>query len=126
MTTIRLTPEALSVRLTRLEKLAGLLRDADVPLAAVREVDVVPDGAAAARGLRSPGLGLPGIRLVGTWRGRGHRAFVAVHGRQPAVRIRLEGARWTELLLGVEDPHATAEAVRRAVATHRTGSTEPT
>jgi hypothetical protein len=116
MTTILLTADTLSVRLTRREKLAGLLRDVDVPLAAVREVEVVADGAAAARGLRSPGLGLPGLRLVGTWRGRGHRALVAVHGRRPAVRIRLEGARWTELLLDVADPHAAADAVRRAAA----------
>lgn len=116
MTTIHLADDTLSVRLTRRERLAGLLRDVDVPLAAVRDVGVVPDGAAAARGLRSPGLGLPGVRLVGTWRGRGHRALVVVHGRRPAVRIRLEGERWTELLLGVEDPHATAAAVRRAAA----------
>jgi hypothetical protein len=114
MTTIALSSDTLSVRLTRWEKVAGLLRDTDVPLAAVRAVDVVPDGVDAARGLRAPGLGLPGIRLVGTWRGRGHRALVAVHGRRPAVRIRLEGERWSELLLGVEDAEGTAEAVRRA------------
>lgn len=119
MPTILLSSRTLSVRLTRREKIAGLLRDVDLPLSAVRAVDVVPDGARAARGLRSPGLGLPGIRLVGTWRGRGYRALVAVRGRQPAVRIRLEGARWTELLLGVEDPQATAEAVRRAAAVAR-------
>lgn len=121
MTMTEIASGTLHVRLTRREKLAGLLRDTAVPLRAIRAVDVVPDGAAAARGLRSPGLGLPGVRLVGTWRGRGHRALVAVHGRRPAVRIRLEGERWTELLLGVEDPDATAAAIRRAVTSDRAG-----
>lgn len=114
MTTIHLSAGTLHVRLTLLEKISGLLRDVAVPLAAVRSVDVVPDGAAAARGLRAPGLGLPGVRLVGTWRGRGHRALVAVHGRRPAVRVRLEGERWTELLLGVDDVEEAAAALRRA------------
>ncbi|WP_225753420.1 hypothetical protein [Actinotalea sp. Marseille-Q4924] len=119
MATVQLTTDLLTVRLSRSEKLLGLLRDADVPLSAVRTVEVVPDGAAAARGLRAPGLGLPGIRLVGTWRGRGRRALVTVRGRRPAVRVELEGQRWSELLLGVDDAQTVADAIRSAAGSLR-------
>jgi len=100
MTTMTVTPQTLRIQFTRLEKIAGLVRDLEVPLSAVRSVSVEADGLAAARGVRAPGLGLPGVRKVGTWRGRGRRALVSVRRDQPALRLSLEGSRFTEVLLG--------------------------
>ena len=110
---MQVRPPVLSVRLTRREKLAGLLRDVDVPLSSVREVEVVADAMSALRGLRAPGLGLPG-RKIGTWRGLGRRALVSVRRTQPAVRVRLEGQRWDELLVGTSEAEAVAEALASA------------
>jgi hypothetical protein len=110
MATVQLRPPVLSVRLTRAEKIAGILRDVDVPLAAVRGIEVVPDGIAATRGLRAPGLGLP-RRKIGTWRSRKGKALVSVRRGQPAVRIRLEGQRWDELLVGTDDASGLATAL---------------
>ena len=114
MATVQLNPPVLSLRLTRGEKVAGLLRDVEVPLAAVRDVEVVPDGMAAARGLRAPGLGLPGLRRIGTWRSRDGKALVSVRRGQPAVRIRLEGQRWHELLVGTDDAPSLAASLSAA------------
>jgi hypothetical protein len=114
MATLQLRPPVLSLRLTRGEKVAGLLRDVDVPLSAVREVEVLPDALAAARGLRAPGLGLPGVRKIGTWRGAGRRTLVCVRRGQPAVRVRLDGQRWDELLVGTDDAPAIAAALAAA------------
>ncbi|WP_456611837.1 hypothetical protein [Blastococcus sp. SYSU DS0619] len=111
MATLQLTPSTLSVRLTRREKIAGLLRDVTVPLSAVREVDVVPDALAAARGLRAPGLGLPGLRKIGTWRRPGTRMLVCVRRGQPAVRIRLAGQDYDTLLVGADDAAAVAASL---------------
>ena len=58
MATLQLTDSTLAVSLTRAEKIAGLLRDVEVPLASVRSVEVVADPLAAVRGLRAPGLAL--------------------------------------------------------------------
>ncbi|EYR62214.1 hypothetical protein N866_10675 [Actinotalea ferrariae CF5-4] len=115
MTTISLTRTSLRVHPTRSEKILGLLRDTEVPLSAVRAVEVVPDGIAAARGIRAPGLGIPGVRLVGTWRGRSRRALVSVRRQRPAVHVRLEGDRWSELLLDVDEPASVAERIRSAL-----------
>jgi hypothetical protein len=68
MTTAHVTADTLQIRFSRGEKIAGLIRDIDLPLATIRDVQVVPDGLAATRGLRTPGLGLPGYRMIATWR----------------------------------------------------------
>jgi hypothetical protein len=102
MATMQPTATSLTVRLTRAEKIWGLLRDVTVPLSAVRSVEAVPDGVAALRGIRAPGLGLPG-RKIGTWRRRGERTLVCVRRGRPALRIGLEGQRYDTLLVGADD-----------------------
>ena len=111
MATVTATPEALTVTLSRRERVLGLLRDLEVPRSAVRAVEVVPDGLAATRGLRAPGLALPGRRKVGTWRGRGEKTLVSVRRGQPAVRVRLAGQRFDTVLLGVDDAATVAGAL---------------
>ena len=114
MANLQLHPPVLSVRLTTAEKILGFLRDVDVPLSAVRDVEVVRDAVAATRGLRAPGLGLPGLRMIGTWRGVGRRTLVSVRRGQPAVRVMLDGQRWDELLVGSDDAAAVAASLTAA------------
>ena len=116
MTTLRTTDDHLEVRFTAAEKLAGLLRDVRVPLSAVRGVEVVADGLSAARGVRAPGLGLPGLRKIGTWRTRSGKDVVAVRRGQDAVRVHLAGQRWASLLIGTDDAAAVAASVTAAVS----------
>jgi hypothetical protein len=56
----------------------------------------------AIRGLRAPGLALPGRRKLGTWRSATGQVLVAVHGHRPAVRIVLDGQRYTSLLIATD------------------------
>ena len=112
MATVHLTTETLTVRLTRGERIAGLLRDLTVPLDAVSLVEVVPDALAAVRGLRAPGLGLPS-RRIGTWRRRGERSLVSVRRGRPALRLRLTGQRFDTVLVELPDPAATVGEVTR-------------
>ena len=114
MATVTTTPETLTVTLSRAERVLGLLRDLEVPLSAVQAVEVVPDGPTATRGLRAPGLALPGSRKIGTWRGREGTTLVSVRRGRPAVRVRLAGQRFDTLLLDVDDPAALAAALPAA------------
>ncbi len=116
MATLQLTDSTLSVRLTRSEKFWGLLRDLEVPRSAVRDVEVVPDGLAAARGIRAPGLGLPGRRKIGTWRLAGERSLVSVRRDQPALRIGLEGQRYDTLVIGADDAAALGATLNGTAA----------
>lgn len=99
MTTVHVADDTLQVRLTPFEKIAGLLGDLDVPLSAVRAATAVPDGARAVRGLRAPGLAVPGWRRIGTWRGRRAKRYVVVRSGKPALHLRLSGARYDELIV---------------------------
>lgn len=105
----------LHLHLSTAEKIAGLIRDVRVPLTSVRDVETVADGLGAVRGIRAPGLGLPGHRAIGTWRRPGEKTLVSVRRGQPAVRVTLAGERYDALLVGSHDAAAVADTVRRAV-----------
>ena len=114
MARLRLEDDTLHLELTTTEKAAGLRGDVRVPLAAVRNVAVEEDALAAVRGLRAPGLALPGRTKIGTWRRRGHRGFVVARRDVPAVRVRLAGAPYDELIVSTGDARDVAARLERA------------
>ena len=111
MITARVHDGTLTLSFTPAQKVAGLLRDQQVPLTAVQAVEVIPDGLEAARGLRAPGLALPGRHKIGTWRSSAGKSLVAVHGHRPAVRLTLDGQRYTTLLLTTDAPEELAASL---------------
>jgi hypothetical protein len=119
MARVDVDASALHVRFTRGEKIAGLLRDLSVQLDSIDDVSVEVDGLVAAAGIRAPGLAIPGRRKIGTWRARGRRMAVCVRRGEPALRARLRGHRYTELLIGTPEAQrvvvALAERVERDV-----------
>jgi hypothetical protein len=115
MTTISVLDDQLSIRFSRTEKVLGLVRDQSFPLASVTSARVEQVGLHAVRGVRAPGLGLPGRWLVGTWRGRG-RTLVSVRRGEPAVVVELTGQRFDRLVLGT---HQAAGVVERMGAGER-------
>lgn len=108
MATIETTPGTVRIRLSRTEKFFGLLRDLELPRDAITAAEAVPSGLAALRGWRAPGLGLPGVRAIGTWRARGEKSYVSVRRGEPALRLRLTGQRYDTVLLGTPDAEALA------------------
>ncbi|GCD90959.1 hypothetical protein [Nocardioides sp. LS1] len=104
MATITLHDGILAVRFTRFEKLAGLVRDLAVPVSSIVAARVEPDGLRAVRGLRAPGLGLPFVRKIGTWRSRAGSSLVSVRRGQPALVLNLTGAKYRQVVVGLDDP----------------------
>jgi hypothetical protein len=104
MPTVSIDSARLRVSFSPLEKILGLVRDLDVPLSSVT-------GASEVRSWREVkgwrvGLGIPGVRLLGTWRWKGHRQLVALRRRRPAVRIVLRDSSYDEVLVETSDPAA--------------------
>lgn len=104
----------LTVELTAAEKVAGLHGDVTIPLTAITAVDVVPDALAAARGLRAPGLSLPGRAKIGTWRTKDGAEFVVAGRGQAGVRLTLTGHKLASVLIGDDDAEALAARIRAA------------
>src|SRR5215210_3029285 len=113
MASIELTDDELVVRLTAREKLASLHGDVRVPSRSIQAVAVEPRPLAALRGLRAPGLSIPGRTKIGTWRRYRHRGFVIARRDVPAVRVRLTGAQYDDLLVSTPDAEAIVGAIRR-------------
>ncbi|MGV0837940.1 hypothetical protein [Mycolicibacterium thermoresistibile] len=108
MAEIRYDGSDLVVELSTGEKIAALHGDVRVPRAAVRTIDVVDDALGAVRGVRAPGLGLPGCAKIGTWRRRDGHTFAVARAGRPGVRIRLDGQRYAELVISVPDAERVA------------------
>jgi hypothetical protein len=114
MSTLALGSDVLVIELSAAEKIAGLHGDVRIPLAAITGIEVVPDALAAAHGLRAPGLSLPGVRKVGTWRNRAGSEFVLARRGQGGVRLTFAGQKLTSVVLGDDDAEALAARIRAA------------
>ena len=97
----------IEVRPTTAERLLGLLPPLDVPVTAVKGIEVEPDPLAAVHGFRL-GYALPGVRKIGRFARRGELEYVSVRRGQPAVRVHLTGQHFRTLLLGSDEPDLLA------------------
>jgi alpha/beta superfamily hydrolase len=114
MATVTLDSDTILVRLSRKERVFGVRRsDLRLPLSAVRDVAVHDDGMAHARGIRAPGLAVPGVRKIGTWRRRGARTFVSVRRGLPALHVTFADSRLHAFVLSAPNADALAGAIRR-------------
>jgi len=119
MTRVTTTDEVLDVELQGLHRLWALKRRIRVPLAQVRGATVDPGMVSEPKGVRAPGLHVPGVAVVGTFTRDGERTFWDVGSGANAVVIELSGASYDRLVVEVDDPRAVADGVNRALA--RTG-----
>ncbi|NNH68684.1 hypothetical protein HLB23_02105 [Nocardia uniformis] len=66
--------------------------------------------------VRAPGAFFPGVIAAGTFRGKGRKEFWDTLFDGRAVRIELEGADFTRLVVDVEDPDVVIAMLARAAA----------
>jgi hypothetical protein len=106
--------DELVLRLNTVEKLESVHGEVRVPVASVQSVEVLDDAVHAVHGFRV-GTGIPGSVAVGTFTSRDDKIFAVVHHDTPrGVRVRLEGARYDELIVGCEDPESVASLIGQA------------
>ena len=84
MARIELDEESITVRLQGLERLWALRTRVTADRSAVRAATASDDVMTQVRGLRAPGLGLPGLR-IGTWRSPQGRDLIIARRGQPGV-----------------------------------------
>jgi hypothetical protein len=111
MARIILSDHEIRIELALWEKVFGLIGNRTIPRSAVTEVALENDPLGATRGLRAPGLGVPGSVKVGTWRGKGRKLFVSVRRSTPAVRIEATGLDRDGFLVSVPDADGVVTAL---------------
>ena len=90
MASLRVHPDRLEIHLTKAEKTLALRRENIVVLREhIRSVAITDDPWIWIRGIRSPGVGLPLVVAVGTWKFHGGKDFLAIKRKRQAVVIDL-------------------------------------
>ena len=121
MATISKQGDQLIVSLSGIEKVETIRGGFEIPLQAVRSVEVLEDPINEVHGLNPShaklyGMYVPGKTAVGVFlNGQPNEepAFIAVHHHDKrGVRITLEDAKYSELLIGSENPEAVVQLLQ--------------
>lgn len=100
---------AVTLRLSTLEKVGSVHGDLSLPRSAVAAARVVDDAWHEVHGIRSPGYGMPGHAMLGTFRSGGTKDFVDVRHGEPGVVIDLRDQDFARLIVSFAT-RAEAEA----------------
>ena len=118
-TTVTLTPDTLLIEPTGLDRMWSFTRRLTIPLAHVRGATVDPDAATEPKGLRHPGLAVPG-KWAGTFTKDGDTCFWNVSARRSGHRrtivVQLDQEKYQRLYLTVADPRGTVDAINAALS----------
>jgi hypothetical protein len=112
--TITLTDSELIIEPQGLDALWGLRRDLRIPLSHVRGATADPGVAREPRGVRAPGLALPG-KYVGTFHRDGEASFWNVSDPRDNIVIQLVDEHYARTVLTVSDPVATERRINGAL-----------
>ena len=116
MAEVEIAGDVLTVHVTGIDKVLALKSTLTVPLAHVAAVDQdVKEAGVVFHGLKLPGTGIP-VVTAGSFLSHGQWTFWDVHDPAKAVIIRLQDEHYSRLVVGVDDPAATVERVRAALA----------
>ena len=117
MNTVTIIDNTLVVEPRGLDKFWALTRELRIPLGRVRGATVDPGAAHDYKGLRNPGLGVPGVKWAGTFTLDGERHFWNVTGSAATIVVQLADEHYDRLYLTVADPSANVDAINAAIAT---------
>ncbi len=115
MTEVELTRDALVVHVQGMDQLWALKSRLETTLSHVVGAEVDPEIAREWKGMRAPGTHVPGAITAGTFFQEGERVFWDVHNPDKTVVIRLRDDRYARLVIEVDDPQATAVAIRKVL-----------
>jgi hypothetical protein len=116
MAEIEITPTSLIVHIRGADRFFALKSQLEVPLEHIAAVDAsAPEARQIWHGLRVGGTNLPGVITAGRFVHHGEWAFWDVHDPDKAIVIRLRDEHYAKLVIGVDDPAATAEAISAAI-----------
>ncbi|MHB8611938.1 MAG: hypothetical protein ACYDAL_05860 [Candidatus Dormibacteraceae bacterium] len=116
MADVELTPGTLIIHIRGVDQFFALKSHLEVPLEHIASVEVSPPEARRIwHGLRVGGTNVPGVITAGRFVDHGEWAFWDVHDPDKAIAIHLHEERYAKLVIGVDDPASTAEAIKVAV-----------
>jgi hypothetical protein len=115
MAEIEITPTSLIVHIRGADQFFALKSQLEVPLEHIAGVDATaPEARDIWHGLRV-GTNLPGVITAGRFLHHGEWAFWDVHDPEKAIAIHLHDEHYAKLVIGVDNPVATAQAISNSI-----------
>ena len=115
MAEVELTNTSLIVHIRGADRFFAMKSRLEVPLQHIASVEPAPEEARKVwHGLRIGGTNLPGVITAGRFVEHGEWAFWDVHDPESAIAVHLLDESYAKLVIGVDDPAATIEAIRAA------------
>ena len=114
MNTVTIVDNNLVVAPQGLDKLWSLKRRLEIPLASVRGATFDPGANNEPKGLRAPGLAIPG-KWAGTFLRDGEKSFWNVSKPGETVVIEIAHEHYDRLILTVNDPRALVDRINAAI-----------
>jgi hypothetical protein len=108
--------DRLTVQIEGMDKLWTLKSRLDIPLRHITDPEPDAEAGRGWKGWRGPGVHLPGVLVAGTFHHKGDCAFWDVQDPSKTLVIHLAFEHYSRLVIGVDDPAATATVIRRALA----------
>lgn len=112
---VNIVGENLVIEPRGLNKLWSFTRRLEIPLDHVRGATHDPGASKEPKGIRAPGLGLPG-KTAGTFHRDGVTTFYNVSGRTDTIVIELVDEKYRRLVLTVADPRDVVRRVNDAAS----------
>ncbi len=103
MAHLLISDDAVTVDMSRGEKVEAAHGNQTFPRSAITGIRAVPDGIAEVHGLKWAGTELPGIR-VGSFHDAEHVTFAVCHGHHPGIVIDLADSKYDSVVLTIENP----------------------
>lgn len=119
MNTVTITEESLIVEPQGLDVIWSLTKQLKIPLAHVRGATFDPGANHDVKGIRGPGLGMPG-KWSGTFTHEGEKSFWNVSTPNQTIVVQLTDEHFDRLVLTVDEPRAIVNQINSAM---RAGST---
>ena len=114
MNTVSISADELVVEPQGLDKVWSLTDRLTIPLAHVRGATFDPGANAEPKGIRAPGLSVPG-KWAGTFIHDGEKSFWNVSKPGQTVVIQLADEHFDRLILTVEEPRALVDQVNASL-----------
>jgi hypothetical protein len=103
-----ISDDSVTIRLSIAEKAQALHRDLSLPRSAITGVRVVSSGAGAVHGFKLVGSSIPGVLMVGSFKGGEGSTFALCHGNGPGLVLDLTGQHYDRIVLTVDNPEQLA------------------
>ncbi len=116
MAELEISGDTLVVHIRGVDKFLALASRLEISLRHISSVEINPAEAHQVwHGLRMGGTNLPGVITAGRFLLAGQWAFWDVHDPSQSIAIYLHDESYARLVIGVDDPAAAADAIRKAI-----------